>query len=76
MRLFPAWDWHTSHYLASSPEEADALIAAWEDYRSDMVYPRYVKIFYDGGPDSYTALLLDDYEGRPGFKGSSNLPKN
>ncbi len=76
MRLFPAWDWRTSHYLASTPEEADALIAAWEDYRSDMVYPRYVKIFYDGGPDSYTALLLDDYEGRPGFKGSSRLPKD
>jgi predicted amidohydrolase YtcJ len=75
-RLFPAWDWHTSHYLASSPEEADALVAAWEDYATDMIYPRYVKIFYDGGPDSYTALLLDDYEGRPGFRGSSNLPSD
>jgi hypothetical protein len=34
-----------------------------------------VKLFYDGAPDSYTALLVEDYEGRPGFKAQSNLPK-
>jgi len=74
-RLFPAWDWRTSHYLASSPEEADELVAGWEEFATEMIYPRYVKIFYDGGPDSYTALLFEDYEGRPGFRGSSNLTK-
>jgi predicted amidohydrolase YtcJ len=74
-RLFPAWDWRTSHYLASSPEEADELVATWESFATERIYPRYVKIFYDGGPDSYTALLFEDYEGRPGFRGSSNLTK-
>ena len=74
MRLFPAWDWR-SHYLASTPEEADRLIAGWKDFQTDMVHPRYVKIFYDGSPDSYTALLLEDYVGRPGFKGQSTMPK-
>jgi hypothetical protein len=75
VRLFPAWDWSTSIALATTIEEAEALIAVWEDYRTEMVYPRYVKVYYDGGPDSYTALLLDDYEGRPGFKGASNIGK-
>ena len=39
-----------------------------------MVKPFAVKMFFDGAPDSYTALLLDDYEGRPGFRGQTNLP--
>ncbi len=76
VRLFPAWDWQTSHYLSTTTEEVEKLIANWEQYSTDMLYPRYVKIFYDGAPDSYTALLLEDYEGRPGFKGASNLPKD
>jgi len=75
MRLFPAWDWHTSIALASTNEEADQLIARWREFESPLVYPRYVKMYYDTSPDSYTALLLDDYVGRPGFKGRSNLPK-
>ena len=74
IRLFPAWDWR-SHYLASTPEEADRLIAGWKDFETDLIRPHYVKLFYDGGPDSYTALLLEDYVGRPGLKGQSTLPK-
>ena len=71
-RVFVAWDWATSHYLTTSVEAADANIDNWEDFASELVYPRYVKLFYDGGPDSYTAALFEDYEGRPGYKGSSN----
>lgn len=74
MRLFPAWNWRT-HYSKSSPEKEDRAIATWSKFESDLIYPRYVKLFYDGGPDSYTALLIDDYVGRPGFKGQSNMPK-
>lgn len=76
MRLFPAWDWRTSISLPTETEEADGLIARWSDFESDLIYPRYVKIYYDTSPDSYTALLLEDYEGRPGFKGQSNLGKD
>jgi predicted amidohydrolase YtcJ len=75
LRLFPAWDWATSISLASSVEEAESLIGSWEDFRTDRVYPRYVKVYYDSSPDSYTALLLEDYEGRPGFKGATNIEK-
>jgi hypothetical protein len=75
MRLFPAWHWHTSISLPSTNEEADQLISQWGEFESPLVYPRYVKIFYDTSPDSYTALLLEDYVGRPGFKGHRNLPK-
>jgi len=73
-RVFVAWDWALSHYLTTSVEAADANIDNWEDYASDLVYPHYVKLFYDGGPDSYTAALFEDYEGRPGYTGSSNRP--
>ncbi len=75
MRLFPAWDWRTSISLATETEEADGLIARWSDFETELIYPRYVKIYYDTSPDSYTALLLEDYEGRPGYKGQSNLGK-
>jgi predicted amidohydrolase YtcJ len=75
MRLFPAWDWRTSISLTTEVEEPDALIARWSDFETELIYPRYVKIYYDTSPDSYTALLLDDYEGRPGYKGQSNLGK-
>jgi hypothetical protein len=75
MRLFPAWDWHTSIALASTEEEADELISRWGEFETPLLYPRYVKMYYDTSPDSYSALLLEDYVGRPGFKGSSNLPK-
>ncbi len=75
LRLFPAWDWRTSISLTTETEEAEALIARWSDFETELIYPRYVKIYYDTSPDSYTALLLDDYEGRPGYKGQSNLGK-
>jgi hypothetical protein len=75
MRLFPAWDWHTSIALASTEEEADQLISRWGEFETPLLYPRYVKMYYDTSPDSYSALLLEDYVDRPGFKGSSNLPK-
>jgi predicted amidohydrolase YtcJ len=75
MRLFPAWDWYTSISLASTNDEADELISRWSEFESPLVYPRYVKLYYDTSPDSYTALLLEDYVGKPGFKGYSNLPK-
>jgi predicted amidohydrolase YtcJ len=51
------------------------LISRWKEFGTKLISPRYVKIYYDTSPDSYTALLLEDYVGRPGFKGQSNLPK-
>ncbi len=75
IRLFPSWDWLTSASLITSPEETEELITNWQIYKTDMIYPRYVKVYYDGSPDSYTALLIEDYLDRPGHKGASNLPK-
>jgi len=75
-RLFPAWDWRTSISLMTTVEEAEEAISSWRDFQTPLIYPRYVKIYYDTSPDSYSALLLDDYVGRPGFKGKANLPKD
>ena len=74
-RVFAAWDWALSHYLTTSVDEAGDNIANWKSYTTELIYPRYVKLFYDGGPDSYTAAMFDDYLGRPGYTGSSNRPK-
>lgn len=73
IRLFPSWDWR-SHYMPVPIEEQRKNIADWKSFETEMVKPSAVKMFFDGGPDSYTAYLLEDYEGRPGFRGQTNLP--
>jgi hypothetical protein len=42
-------------------------------HRSDRVRGGAVKFFMDGVIESYTGLLLDDYEGRPGMRGDANF---
>lgn len=74
MRLFPAWHWRT-HYSDYSPDEEDASIAAWETFRTKLIYPRHVKLFYDGGPDSYTAVMEEPYLGQPDNSGQPHFPK-
>ena len=73
MRLFPSWDWR-SHYMPVTLLDQKATISNWKTYETSMVKPNNVKMFFDGGPDSYTAFLLQDYEGRPDFRGQPNLP--
>ena len=73
IRVFPSWDWR-SHYMPVKLEEQSEAIADWASYETGMVKPFAVKMFFDGGPDSYTAFLLEDYVGRPGFRGQTNLP--
>ena len=73
MRLFPSWDWR-SHYQPVPIKEQRENIANWTDFETALVKPNAVKIFFDGGPDSYTAFLLEDYEGRPGYRGQTNMP--
>jgi predicted amidohydrolase YtcJ len=53
---------------------AECLGFGWEDYKTDLIYPRYVKMFFDGSPDSYSSLMYEDYVERPGFKGSTHFP--
>ncbi len=72
-RLFPSWEWR-SHYSGVTDEEMDEVIANWEDYKTELIDPRHVKIFADGSTDSFTSLLYEDYEGRPGFKGVTHWP--
>ncbi len=56
-----------------SAEDSRATAARWEEFKSDRVYPRYVKMTYDGGPNSSTVLLFEDYVDRPGFKGTTTV---
>jgi predicted amidohydrolase YtcJ len=72
IRMFPSW-FHRSHMASMSAEESRATAARWEEYKSDRVYPRYVKMTYDGGPNSRTVLLFDDYSDKPGFKGTTTV---
>ncbi len=52
---------------------AGEAIAMREMHRSDVVRAGCVKFFMDGVIESYTGLLLDDYEGRPGLRGDANF---
>jgi predicted amidohydrolase YtcJ len=56
-----------------TPVEALAEAAAWsERFQGDYVRPGAVKFFMDGVIESYTALLLEPYAGRPGYRGDAN----
>lgn len=72
VRLFPSW-FHRAHLSAMSAEKSREVAGRWQEFKSDMVYPRYVKMYMDGGADSYSVLLFDDYADRPGFKGATSL---
>ena len=73
MRLLPSW-FHRAHMGAMTAEESFAVAERWEDFKSDRVYPRYVKMYADGGSNTYSVLLFDDYADRPGFKGATHFP--
>lgn len=49
---------------------ASAMAADWND---DWLASGFVKFFMDGVIDSTTAVRLDDYPGRPGYKGAEAL---
>ena len=72
-RLFPSW-FYKSHLSGMSDDEMKEVFPRWEDYKTDLIYPRYVKMFFDGSPDSYSSLMYEDYVERPGFKGSTHFP--
>ena len=74
VRLMLSWEYGT-HSAPHSAEDALQYAIEWKDRVSDKFDPRSIKIFYDGALDSYSALLLEDYEGRPGFKGSAHKSK-
>ncbi len=74
LRMIISWDWG-SHMSPHSAEQAEKFALSWKDKTTDMIDGRSIKIFYDGALDSYTALLLEDYEGKPGFKGTAHHPK-
>ena len=73
IRFFPAW-FHMAHNGAMTPEESKAVAARWQEFVTPMVYPRYAKMYADGASNSYSALLLEDYADRPGFKGAMHFP--
>ena len=72
-RLFPSWS-HRSHLGAMTAEQSFAVAARWKDFKTEMVYPRYVKMYADGSSSSHSTLLLEDYADRPGDKGSTSFP--
>ncbi len=52
--------------------DLDALDKAEEmhrRYRSERLSSGFVKMFVDGVVDSWTAVMLDDYPGKPGWRG-------
>lgn len=40
-----------------------------ERYKSDMLSSGFVKVFVDGVLDSWTAVMIDDYADKPGWRG-------
>ena len=60
------------HLTAEKPlETLDDAVQMSADYTSDMLKSGLVKIFCDGVIESGTALFLEDYADRPGWKGEA-----
>ena len=73
VRLFPAADWLTSQLRVLDDDETKAFINDLESYETELVKPRYVKIFADGAADSHTLLVKEPYTDDPGNYGSMYL---
>ncbi len=58
---------HFKNFMALSMLEKASRMAA--RYRSDMLCSGAVKLFMDGVTDSGTAVMVEDYADRPGWKG-------
>ena len=58
---------HFKNFMDIAMLEKASRMAA--RYGSDMLSSGFVKLFVDGVTDSGTAVLLDDYADRPGWKG-------
>lgn len=62
--------------LSVTPETPLAALTEAVDWRTaytgDFVRPGSVKLFMDGVIESYTALLLEPYADRPGYRGDAN----
>lgn len=55
------------------PSALAEAVAMRQSCQGDMVRSGCVKFFMDGVVESYTALLLDDYAGQPGYRGGANF---
>lgn len=58
---------HFKNFMQLSMLEKASGMA--ERYRSDMLSSGFVKLFMDGVTDSGTAVMVEDYADRPGWKG-------
>jgi predicted amidohydrolase YtcJ len=55
------------------PDDLAGASAMKDAYDDDWLSSGFVKFFMDGVIDSTTAVRLDDYPGRPGYKGAEAL---
>lgn len=51
-------------------KQVSALVAERNNYSSYLLCMKTAKLFIDGGSEAHTALLLEPYANRPGFKGT------
>jgi len=58
---------HFKNFMDLPMLEKASMMA--DRYRSDMLSSGFVKLFMDGVTDSGTAVMLEDYADRPGWKG-------
>lgn len=72
-RVFVSWDWKTTLNLAYTLEDIEDQIKNRAIYESESIRPNYVKIFSDGGPNSFSSALLEPYANRPDFYGDTNM---
>ena len=58
---------HYKNFMTLDALEKASVMA--RDYDSEWLSSGMVKVFYDGVLDSWTAVMVDDYADRPGWRG-------
>jgi predicted amidohydrolase YtcJ len=60
-----------SVFPSTKLEDLEQAVQMAERFRGEKVHAGRVKIFMDGVLEAWTALMLDDYADRPGWKGDA-----
>ena len=64
------------HYVSGDPvEQMDKAAAMARDFRSEYLTSGTVKFFMDGVLDSHTAVMAEDYEDKPGWRGEPRFER-
>jgi len=62
LRAAFSFDWETSYVTAFTTAELEDQMGRRDDYRSELIYPDFVKLFVDGAPTGRHIAVLEPFQ--------------